>query len=183
MDAATMASFEKTRNLSHQSVRSLCYAPFTNLFFDRLGDVRVCCWNWKVPVGNVLRDTMDEIWNGPGINELRAKLAGFELAKGCEFCEFQTADGVLGGAKMTQFDRFEVSGLDPFDFVVAQSIASHTGASMTRALLEAVRGALAPSGTAAVANRLDPPGEFPVLGYQFPVLRSRCQVSELRTTT
>jgi MoaA/NifB/PqqE/SkfB family radical SAM enzyme len=113
MDAATLASFEKTRNLSHQTVRSLCYAPFTNLFFDRLGDARVCCWNWKVPVGNVLRDTMDEMWNGPRINELREKLAVYELAKGCEFCEFQTADGVLGGAKMTQFDRFPVSSLYP----------------------------------------------------------------------
>jgi hypothetical protein len=47
-------------------------------------------------------------------------------------------------------DAFDVSGLDPFDFVVAQSIASHTGPAMTRALLEAVRGALAPSGVAAV---------------------------------
>lgn len=47
-------------------------------------------------------------------------------------------------------DAFDVSGLDPFDFVVAQSIASHTGPAMTRALLEAVHGALAPYGIAAI---------------------------------
>jgi SAM-dependent methyltransferase len=50
-------------------------------------------------------------------------------------------------------DTFDVSGLDPFDFVVAQSIASHTGPAMTRALLEAVGEALAPSGIAAVTFR------------------------------
>jgi SAM-dependent methyltransferase len=48
-------------------------------------------------------------------------------------------------------DCFDLSGLDPFDFVVAQSIASHTGPTMTQSLLEAVRGALAPSGIAVVS--------------------------------
>jgi len=113
MDTATLASFEKSRDLSHQTVRSLCYAPFANLYLDEFGHVRVCCWNWKVPVGNVLRNTMDEIWNGPAINELREKLAAYELATGCDFCEFQTADGVLGSAKMKKFDRFEVSSRSP----------------------------------------------------------------------
>jgi SAM-dependent methyltransferase len=47
-------------------------------------------------------------------------------------------------------DAFDVSRLDPFDFVVAQSVASHTGPTMTRGLLAAVREALAPSGVAAV---------------------------------
>lgn len=47
-------------------------------------------------------------------------------------------------------DTFDVSGLDPFDFVLAQSIASHTGPSMTRSLLASVAGALAPAGIAAV---------------------------------
>jgi cyclopropane fatty-acyl-phospholipid synthase-like methyltransferase len=47
-------------------------------------------------------------------------------------------------------DTFDLAGLDPFDFVVAQSIASHTGPAMTQSLLHSVRGALAPSGIAAV---------------------------------
>jgi SAM-dependent methyltransferase len=47
-------------------------------------------------------------------------------------------------------ETFDVSGLDPFDFVIAQSIASHTGPAMTKALIASVRDALAPSGLAAV---------------------------------
>jgi SAM-dependent methyltransferase len=50
-------------------------------------------------------------------------------------------------------DSFDASGLDPFDFVLAQSIASHAGPAMTRALFEAVRRALAPVGVAAVSIR------------------------------
>jgi len=64
-------------------------------------------------------------------------------------------------------DRFDVSGLDPFDFVMAQSIASHTGRAMTRSLLQAIGGALAPSGIAAVTflhARSDYDGE----GWVYP---------------
>ena len=35
-------------------------------------------------------------------------------------------------------DQFDVSGLGAFDFVLANSIASHTGPAMTRVLLKAV---------------------------------------------
>ena len=113
MDGATLAAYDATRDFSQKAVRSLCYAPFTNLFFDRVGDVRVCCWNWSMPVGNVLKDSMDEIWHGPRITALRHTLAEQKFAKGCDFCEFQTAEGIFAGVKMRQFDRFAVTGEDP----------------------------------------------------------------------
>ncbi len=47
-------------------------------------------------------------------------------------------------------ETFDVSGQEPFDFVLAQSIATHTGPEMTRALFGSIREALAPSGVAAV---------------------------------
>ncbi len=47
-------------------------------------------------------------------------------------------------------ETFDVSDLEPFDFVVAQSIASHTGPEMTQALIGAARQALAPSGLAMI---------------------------------
>ncbi|MGC9953348.1 MAG: radical SAM protein [Rhizomicrobium sp.] len=113
MDQAALAAYDQSRDFSTKEVRSLCYAPFTNLFFDRQGDARVCCWNWSVPVGNVLRDSMDDIWHGPKIRSLRTALAEYEFAKGCDFCRIQTAEGVFAGASMAQFDRFAVTGVDP----------------------------------------------------------------------
>jgi SAM-dependent methyltransferase len=48
-------------------------------------------------------------------------------------------------------ESFDLSGVDPpFDYVLAQSVASHTGPAMTRSLLESVRTSLAPSGIAAI---------------------------------
>jgi SAM-dependent methyltransferase len=50
----------------------------------------------------------------------------------------------------TDSDSFEVTGLGQFDFVVAQSIASHAGPELVPKLLSAVKAALLPSGLAAV---------------------------------
>src|SRR5579871_3070575 len=113
MDPETLAAYQATRDLSRQSVRSLCYAPFTNLYFDERGDARVCCWNWRLPVGNVLRNTMTEIWNGRVINQLRERLAQNELTSGCDFCRFQTADRAIGGLQMKKFDAFHVTTFQP----------------------------------------------------------------------
>jgi MoaA/NifB/PqqE/SkfB family radical SAM enzyme len=113
MNKDAFAAFDATRDFSKKAVEALCYAPFTNLWFDRRGDAMVCCWSWRFPVGNVLKDTMDEIWHGPRIQELRAKLSNYEFVKACDFCRFQTEEGVYDGAKMRQFDRFDVAGADP----------------------------------------------------------------------
>ncbi len=47
-------------------------------------------------------------------------------------------------------DSFDVSDLPPFDFIVAQSVASHTGPAMTRQLMASVHQALSPKGMAVV---------------------------------
>ena len=47
-------------------------------------------------------------------------------------------------------DQFDVSGLGKFDFIVTQSIASHTGPDMTKLLLRSIDAALLPKGIAAV---------------------------------
>ena len=47
-------------------------------------------------------------------------------------------------------DSFDVAGLGRFDFVVAQSIASHAGPELVLKLLDAVKAALLPTGLAAV---------------------------------
>jgi hypothetical protein len=55
--------------------------------------------------------------------------------------------------KMPEFrynDQFDATGAEPFQFIVAQSIASHTGPAMTRQLLAAVKTSLATPGVAVV---------------------------------
>ena len=50
----------------------------------------------------------------------------------------------------THNDQFDLTGLGAFDFILAQSIASHTGPEMTGRLLAAIGEGLAPGGRAAV---------------------------------
>ncbi len=113
MNHAALRAFDATRNFENKAVRSLCYAPFTNLFFDQQGNACVCCWNKRVPVGNVLRDSMDEIWRGPKIQQLREALRRDDLSKGCNFCSLQIKDGVFAGSSILQFEKFDVPGSDP----------------------------------------------------------------------
>jgi MoaA/NifB/PqqE/SkfB family radical SAM enzyme len=102
-----MAAYDQARDFSNKAVRALCYAPYTSLYFDNRGDVRVCCHNWRHPAGNILRSNIDEIWNGLKVRILREALKNYTFGPGCEFCEFQTAD-TFANASMRKFDSFPV---------------------------------------------------------------------------
>jgi MoaA/NifB/PqqE/SkfB family radical SAM enzyme len=126
MDDGTLAKLRAERPPPDQAFDALCYAPFNNLFFDNKGDVRVCCWNWLEPVGNVLTHSMDEIWRGEPIRRLREALASYRLAEGCGICRFQTEDGAVGGLKLRNFDRLPAEGPDPawprqFEFSISNA--------------------------------------------------------------
>lgn len=58
--------------------RLFCSRPF--LWFEvqtfpELGDVYLCCPSWlPKPVGNLARQTVDEVWNGPAAKEIRESI-------------------------------------------------------------------------------------------------------------
>ena len=112
MTAAALAAYDASRNFSDKAVRALCYAPYTSLYFDFRGDVRVCCHNWAYPAGNVLKNSIDEIWNGIKIKTLRESLKDYQYGPGCEFCLHQTAE-TFANSVMRRYDRFPVSGEAP----------------------------------------------------------------------
>jgi MoaA/NifB/PqqE/SkfB family radical SAM enzyme len=75
--------------------------------------VRVCCHNFSHSIGNILRSSIDEIWQGARVNVLRDALSSYEFGPGCEFCEFQTAEGWFGNLSMRKFDEFPVNTQHP----------------------------------------------------------------------
>jgi radical SAM protein with 4Fe4S-binding SPASM domain len=107
MSQFDFAEYDLTRDFSNKAVRSLCYAPYNSLYFDNEGNVRVCCHNWKHRVGNILKNTLDEIWHGAQIQILRDALKGYKFGPGCEFCEFRTAE-TFNNLSMRHFDRFPI---------------------------------------------------------------------------
>lgn len=106
MDPEIIAEFDATRDLSSQAFRWGCYAPFTSLYFDTFGDVRVCCHNWANIVGNVTQSTLDEIWHGAAIVAVRSAVKAYDYSKGCQFCEWQLATRQFLHVPITKWDRF-----------------------------------------------------------------------------
>lgn len=67
-----------------------CLKPFVRMEFNKDGEVYFCCPMFSVqgPVGNILTDSIDTIWNGQKIREIRkkfyeGKIEGYCNAKYC----------------------------------------------------------------------------------------------------
>lgn len=104
--------YDRSRDFSDKAVRSLCYAPHTNLFFDLQGRAKACCWNWEHPLGYIETQTLDEIWRGARAAILRRALEANSFECGCTFCDNQTRDGWTARAVMRTFDDFPVTAAD-----------------------------------------------------------------------
>ena len=63
----------KTRAAGGCIDKGMCRAPFANLVVDWGGGVRVCCNTW-MRAGNLYRDSIEEIWNGPVFTAFRGKM-------------------------------------------------------------------------------------------------------------
>lgn len=95
-------------SLPQRGLRTACHAPFTSLYFDTLGDVRVCCHNERHTVGNVTRQTLDDIWHGPSLQALRDALALDDYSLGCDYCHWQLHESGAAGLYARQYDHLPV---------------------------------------------------------------------------
>jgi molybdenum cofactor biosynthesis enzyme MoaA len=59
--------------------------------FGAYGLVQACCANAMYPIGDVRTQTLDEIWSGPRVRQLRASLRAGDLRTGCGVCRFRLA--------------------------------------------------------------------------------------------
>ena len=62
-------------------LEEVCPQPWLNAFIREDGSVYGCCANTTL-LGNINRQTFDEIWNGPAARKLRASMISGEM-KGC----------------------------------------------------------------------------------------------------
>jgi len=113
MDPETISAFDASRNLSNQFFLSGCYAPYTSLYFDTSGDVRVCCHNWSNSVGNLTKNSLDEIWHGVAIAAVRSAVKRLDFTLGCQFCEWHLNTRQFLHAPMTKWDKFSVTSEAP----------------------------------------------------------------------
>lgn len=109
----TLARYNASRDVSDKPFRSPCYAPFTSMYFDVFGNVTACCHSKPYPLGNITRQSLDEIWRGPRARALRGAVRRDNFKLGCEFCQWQFDAGNADGNFIRRFDRRTVRDIDP----------------------------------------------------------------------
>lgn len=80
--------------------RCACLRPFFNAEIYHNGDVFTCCSSYvKYPIGNIFRDSFEEIWNGSAAQTIRGQLLlGNQAACRTELCHLadRSGKGVCG---------------------------------------------------------------------------------------
>lgn len=99
-----LAALNASRNRASKPVSALCYAPFTQLSFDPTGAVSVCCLSRFAPIGNITTSTLGELWNGPGVQAMRAALRQDEWPAGCKVCRWELESGNVQKHPLRDFD-------------------------------------------------------------------------------
>jgi sulfatase maturation enzyme AslB (radical SAM superfamily) len=95
-------NYNRQRNKGKQPI--ICYAPFKNLYFTRLGEVVVCCHNRDYVIGNYPEQTLKEILAGKRLADLRTNIVGNNLSKGCQVCQYDFDRGSYSQVKANHFD-------------------------------------------------------------------------------
>lgn len=99
---AKIEQFQKIRNASVNA--PICYAPSISLNFDQSGSVTACCFNRKYELGKYPEQSLQSIWNGEKIKELRNALHHKDLSLGCQLCEKYIDVGNYHGSLIKHFD-------------------------------------------------------------------------------
>ena len=71
-----------------------CSEPWSNLNINASGEVRPCCFN-DVVLGDLTKQSIEEIWNGPGYTALRSDMAAGRVPPTCASCASSDMKGVL----------------------------------------------------------------------------------------
>lgn len=75
-----------------------CYLPFYKMIIDSDGDAILCSNDWKRQgkVGNVFKETIQEIWLGENLEQYRRYLSN-GLRSSCEPCKYCNINGLAFG--------------------------------------------------------------------------------------
>jgi sulfatase maturation enzyme AslB (radical SAM superfamily) len=131
------ATYDEQRDFSQKTIKAACYAPFHHLDFLPNGDAWVCCVNGTYTVGNVEKETVREIWNGPRIQHLRESLVRNDWSLGCQDCQNSILRGGL--AKAMRYDWATIDDWEwPQSFSLRLSNACNFGCIMCTDQLSSV---------------------------------------------
>jgi len=86
---------------------SICILPWIHIEADAIGRAKPCClYDERSPVGNFNTDSLDAIWHGPKIKDLRSEFLTGNKPKGCQQC-WDTEDSGLKSKRLQDNERFQ----------------------------------------------------------------------------
>lgn len=83
-----------------------CAAPFSSMYLDARGNVRVCCVNSTFPLGNVRTESLVSMWHGARMGRIRRAMQEWDFSMGCDLCESPSRNEDHPIAPARAFDRF-----------------------------------------------------------------------------
>lgn len=82
-----------------------CFAPLKNIYFGHQGKAVACCYNRFHVLGTYPAQSIEEIWNGEKVAELRQALKKYDFSHGCLSCLSQIKAGNFDATKARQYDE------------------------------------------------------------------------------
>lgn len=82
-----------------------CWAPLKSLYIGFRGNVSVCCFNKTHVVGKYPEQSINEIWFGEKVKDLREKLKEGDFSLGCRGCHEIISAGNFNGLPAKNFDH------------------------------------------------------------------------------
>ncbi|MEI6346680.1 MAG: twitch domain-containing radical SAM protein [Bacteroidota bacterium] len=116
LDSKTHKWYNKNRPFG--PLPKLCYAPWTNLFFNTDGKVIVCCKNTKVILGSYPENSIHDIWFGVKAELLREKILQNNLSMGCYKCLDSLQQKNANSLTAIQFDKFGMFPLSKYPRII-----------------------------------------------------------------
>lgn len=98
-----------------KSLRDICIEPFQKLVIFWNGDVSVCCYdiNGYLKVGNILQESILNIWRGRTINQIRNKIKAKQYGQltCCKNCELPNKQFMVHSANLVRNILFSNNNL------------------------------------------------------------------------
>src|SRR5690606_16057645 len=85
-----------------------CYAPFQSIRFNHSGNVIACCFNRGNILGKFPEQTIQDIWFGESVQNLKNAILKNNFSLGCQSCK-----------KNISYNR-ELSGAYQYDYLKSQ---------------------------------------------------------------
>src|SRR5690554_1578202 len=101
-----MSSIKVKFNKLFSKENLTCHAPFESMRFEHSGKVIACCYNRGNILGEFPKQSIEEIWRGEKIKNLRKALSNNDFSLGCQSCELNI-----------QCNNREISGAAQYDYL------------------------------------------------------------------